>query len=101
MEKRRELRQMTIEDCLGRSLALLIQKEQDIEKAIEQDFADGNIEALEVDETNKWVPFRNELNNVRFSLTLSCINRFLVAICELFPLRRCTSRTFMSEKFIF
>lgn len=64
MNKRQEVRRVTVEDCMERSLALLTQKENQLEGIIERDITDKNLDALENDEITKWVPYKDELNQV-------------------------------------
>lgn len=64
MDKRQELRRVTVEDCVERSLVILTQKEDQLEKIIERDINDQNLDAFEVDEATKWLPWKEELSRV-------------------------------------
>ncbi|VDK59763.1 unnamed protein product [Gongylonema pulchrum] len=62
MNKRQEVRRVTMEDCMERSLALLSEREGQLEGIIGRDIVDRNLEALENDESAKWIPWKNELS---------------------------------------
>ncbi|VBB31019.1 unnamed protein product, partial [Acanthocheilonema viteae] len=64
MDKRQELRRVTVEDCVERSLAILTQKEVQLETIIERDINDQNLGAFEADEVTKWNPWKEELNQL-------------------------------------
>ncbi|VDK87025.1 unnamed protein product [Litomosoides sigmodontis] len=61
MDKRQELRRVTVEDCVERSLVILAQKEDELEKIIERDIKDQNVDAFGTDEVTKWLPLKEEL----------------------------------------
>uniref|UniRef100_A0A915PZS9 Uncharacterized protein n=1 Tax=Setaria digitata TaxID=48799 RepID=A0A915PZS9_9BILA len=64
MDKRQEVRRVTVEDCMKRSLVILTQKENQLEAIIEHDMNDQNLDVFEADEASKWIPFKKELDQL-------------------------------------
>ncbi|EJD76228.1 hypothetical protein LOAG_16762 [Loa loa] len=62
MDKRQEVRRVTVEDCVERWLILLTQKEDELETVIERDINDQNMDAFQIDEVTKWIPWKKELD---------------------------------------
>lgn len=70
MDKRQELRRITVEDCVERLLVILTQKEDQLETIIERDI-NQNLDAFETDEVTKWIPWKEELDQAS-TLFLNC-----------------------------
>ncbi|VDN04787.1 unnamed protein product, partial [Thelazia callipaeda] len=64
MEKRQEVRRVTVEDCVGRSLVILTQKEQQLETVIEHDIVKGSFEAFQNNIITQWIPWKEELDRL-------------------------------------
>ncbi|VDO33974.1 unnamed protein product, partial [Brugia timori] len=59
MDKRQEVRRVTVEDCIERSLVILTQKEEQLEAIIERDINDQNLDAFETDELTMLIKNNN------------------------------------------
>uniref|UniRef100_A0A0R3S2S2 ANK_REP_REGION domain-containing protein n=1 Tax=Elaeophora elaphi TaxID=1147741 RepID=A0A0R3S2S2_9BILA len=70
MDKRQELRRVTVEDCVERSLVILTQKEDQLEAIIERNINDQNLDNFETDEVTKWVLWKEELDQASPLFTL-------------------------------